>query len=141
MTQATIKNISHEAFKSKSHGIFLCQHPLHTNSKSPILELLYILYLYIFMLNLPSLLPYNQLSSWRWEVIGQGEESPSERKKIYGMDLIKYIPYIRATPQSLLKRTEGLLTIKKIMSYGVNGVSYLKERRVSKLQGTYNVLP
>ena len=55
------------------------------------------------------------------------------------MDLIKYIPYIRATPQSLLKRTEGLLTIKKIMSYGVNGVSYLKERRVSKLQGTYNL--
>ena len=57
------------------------------------------------------------------------------------MDLIKYMPYTRATPQSLLKRTEGLLTIKKIMSYGVNGVSYLKERRVSKLQGTYNVLP
>lgn len=25
------------------------------------------------------------------------------------------------------------------MSYGVNGVSYLKERRVSKLQGTYNL--
>ena len=49
MTQATIKNISHEAFKSKSHGIFLCQHTLRTNTKSPILELLYILlYLYIY---------------------------------------------------------------------------------------------
>lgn len=59
----------------------------------------------------------------------RGRKSVRKKKKINGMDLIKYIPYIRATPQSLLKRTEGLLTIKKIMSYGVNGVSYLKERR------------
>lgn len=113
MTQATIKNISHEAFKSKSHGIFLCQHPLHANSNPPYIGVIIYYYIYIFMLNLPSLLPYNRLSSWRWEVIGQGEESLSERKKINGIDLIKYIPYIRATPQSLLKRTEGLLTIKK----------------------------
>ena len=94
------------------------------------------------MLNLPSLLRYNRLSSWRWVSYRErGRKSVRKKKKINGMDLIKYIPYIRATPQSLLKRTEGLLTIKKIMSYGVNGVSYLKERRVSKLQGTYNVLP
>lgn len=94
------------------------------------------------MLNLPSLLRYNRLSSWRWvSYRTRGRKSVRKKKKINGIDLIKYIPYIRATPQSLLKRTEGLLTIKKIMSYGVNGVSYLKERRVSKLQGTYNVLP
>ena len=140
MTQATIKNISHETFNQSPMGYFFVNNPF-TQTPNPLYWSYYIYYIYIFMLNLPSLLPYNQLSSWRWEVIGQGEESPSERKKIYGMDLIKYIPYIRATPQSLLKRTEGLLTIKKIMSYGVNGLSYLKERRVSKLQGTYNVLP
>ena len=80
MTQATIKNISHEAFKSKSHGIFLCQHPLHTNSKSPILELLYILYLYIYA---QFALSFALQSTFFMEVgkfIGQGEESPSERK-------------------------------------------------------------
>ena len=121
-------------------GYFFVNNPF-TQTPNPLYWSYYIYYIYIFMLNLPSLLRYNRLSSWRLVSYGQGEESPSERKKIYGMDLIKYIPYIRATPQSLLKRTEGLLTIKKIMSYGVNGVSYLKERRVSKLQGTYNVLP
>ena len=93
------------------------------------------------MLNLPSLLLYNRLSSWRWVSYRTRGKKVRQNEKINVMDLIKYIPYIRATPQSLLKRTEGLLTIKKIMSYGVNGVSYLKERRVSKLQGTYNVLP
>ena len=93
------------------------------------------------MLNLPSLLRYNRLSSWRLVSYRARGRKSVRKKKINVMDLIKYIPYIRATPQSLLKRTEGLLTIKKIMSYGVNGVSYLKERRVSKLQGTYNVLP
>ena len=62
------------------------------------------------------------------QVIGIGKKVRQNEKQDV-MDLIKYMPYTRATPQSLLKRTEGLLTIKKIMSYGVNGVSYLKERR------------
>ena len=121
-------------------GYFFVNNPF-TQTPNPLYWSYYIYYIYIFMLNLPSLLPYNRLSSWRWVSYRTRGRKSVRKKKINGIDLIKYIPYIRATPQSLLKRTEGLLTIKKIMSYGVNGVSYLKERRVSKLQGTYNVLP
>ena len=121
-------------------GYFFVNNPF-TQTPNPLYWSYYIYYIYIFMLNLPSLLRYNRLSSWRWVSYRARGRKSVRKKKINVMDLIKYIPYIRATPQSLLKRTEGLLTIKKIMSYGVNGVSYLKERRVSKLQGTYNVLP
>lgn len=41
-------------------------------------------------LQLPSLLPYNRLSSWRWASYRDREESASERK-INAMDLIKYM--------------------------------------------------
>ena len=50
------------------------------NSKSPILELLYILYLYIYA---QFALSFALQSTFFMEVgkfIGQGEESPSERK-------------------------------------------------------------
>lgn len=60
-------------------GYFFVNTPF-TQTPNPLYWSYYIYYIYIFMLNLPSLLPYNQLSSWRWEVIGQGKESSSERK-------------------------------------------------------------
>ena len=140
MTQATIKTYPMRLSSQSPMGYFFVNNPF-TQTPNPLYWSYYIYYIYIFMLNLPSLLRYNRLSSWRWVSYRTRGRKSVRKKKINGIDLIKYIPYIRATPQSLLKRTEGLLTIKKIMSYGVNGVSYLKERRVSKLQGTYNVLP
>ena len=141
MIQATVKKAYPMRLSSQSPmGYFFVSIPF-TQTPNPLYWSYYIYYIYIFMLNLSSLLPYNRLSSWRLVSYRARGRKSVRTKKINVMDLIKYIPYIRATPQSLLKRTEGLLTIKKIMSYGVNGVSYLKERRVSKLQGTYNVLP
>ena len=57
------------------------------NSKSPILELLYILYLYIYA---QFALSFALQSTFFMEVgkfIGQGEESPSERKnKWHGLN-------------------------------------------------------
>lgn len=94
-------------------GYFFVNIPF-TQTPNPLYWSYYILlYLYIYAQFALSFALQSTFFMEVDKVIGQGKESPSERKKINGMDLIKYIPYIRATPQSLLKRTEGLLTIKK----------------------------
>ena len=88
--------------------ISLSASPSHKLQIPYIGVIIYILYLYIYApcqaaiaiqqivmyrhktLQLPSLLPYNRLSSWRWASYRDREESASERK-INAMDLIKYM--------------------------------------------------
>lgn len=89
-------------------GYFFVNNPF-TQTPNPLYWSYYIYYIYIFMLHakqpptiqqivmhrhktlqLPSLLSYNRLSSWRWASYRDREESASERK-INAMDLIKYM--------------------------------------------------
>ena len=112
-------------------GYFFVNIPF-TQTPNPLYWSYYIYYIYIFMLHAKQPSPFNKL----WcivikrsncplfcptidflhgggQVIGIGKKV-RQNEKINAMDLIKYMPYTRATPQSLLKRTEGLLTIKKL---------------------------
>ena len=83
---------------------------LHAKQPSPFNKLWCIV---IKRSNCPLFCPTIDFLHGGGQVIGIGKKV-RQNEKINAMDLIKYMPYTRATPQSLLKRTEGLLTIKKL---------------------------
>ena len=71
-------------------GYFFVNIPF-TQTPNPLYWSYYIYYIYIFMLNLPSLLLYNRLSSWRWVSYRARERKFVRKEKINGIDLIKYM--------------------------------------------------
>ena len=71
-------------------GYFFVNNPF-TQTPNPLYWSYYIYYIYIFMLNLPSLLRYNRLSSWRWVSYRTRGKKVRQNEKINVMDLIKYM--------------------------------------------------